>query len=234
MAPTLIIQQLSLQDANGNTHFMNLIITQNNDEVMRILNVLKTMSEKHTKHTLVNNLNLVNRNGENSLILAIKYGTDEMVSKIFSLFDEEEQEDYETLTDAIDQKDIDGNNALMCAIISGKFKHISKLVEETANTGDLRNHVNRNGDTALLLALKSNAPNHATISRLLIGNARRVHDYDLPDRRGNTAKNLMTDDLKELALIPISIGGKSRKNKQKKRKSTKKKSVKRRKRSRKH
>ena len=73
MAPTLIIQQLSLQDANGNTHFMNSIITQNNDEVMRILNVLKTMSEKHTKHTLINNLNLVNRNGENSLILAIKY-----------------------------------------------------------------------------------------------------------------------------------------------------------------
>jgi ankyrin repeat protein len=235
MAPTLIINQVTLPDADGNTPLMNFIISQNNSEVIRILDVIKSMTVTEDRWRLITSLNKVNRNGENSLILAIKYGTDEIISKLFSILDEDDDDDYENLDQAINQTDIDGNNALMCSIISGKFKHISKLVEYTENVG---NHVNRNGDTALLVALKSNAPNHTTIARLLIGNARRVHHYDLPDRNGNTAKSLMTDDLKEIAGISFQtsrsvpgsrVGGikSKKKSKRNKRKPSKRKSNKR-------
>lgn len=235
MAPTLI-QQVTLQDGDGNTHFMNLIISENNDAVIRIINVIKSISDEDLKNSIVTSLNTVNRNGENALILAIKYGTEIMVSNLLGLYEEEFDDDYENLSEAINQKDMDENNALMCSIIRGHVRNMGRLVEDTEN---IRNHVNRNGDTALLLALKSNAPNHKLIANLLIDRARRLHNYDLPDRNGNTAKSLMTDDLKEIARIPIQtarsissapgsrIGGiKSKKNKQKKRKSLKKKSAK--------
>lgn len=236
MAPTLI-QQVTLQDRDGNTPFMNLIISQNNDEVNRIINAIKSISDEDLKNSIITSLNTVNRNEENALILSAKYGTELMVSKLLGLLEEDDDDDYENLTEAINQVDMDGNDALMCSIISGHVSNIGKFVEEVDNIG---NYVNRNGDTALLLALKSNAPNHKTIAMVLIDRAKRLHNYDLPDRNGNTAKSLMTNELKEIANIPIEsrrsvssapesrVGGiKSKKNKQKKRKSLKKKSVKR-------
>ena len=229
MAPTLI-QQLTLQDGDGNTHFMNLIISENNDEVIRIINLIKSISDEDLKNSIITSLNTVNRNGENALILLTKYGTEIMVSNLLRLYEEEYDDDYENLTEAINQTDMDGNNALMCSIIRGHVRNMGRLVEETENIG---NHVNRNGDTALLLALKSNAPNHKLIANLLIDRARRLHNYDLPDRNGNTAKSLMTDDLKEIAGISFQtsrsvpgsrVGGiKSKKNKQKKKKIIKEK-----------
>ena len=199
MAPTLI-QQVTLQDGDGNTHFMNLIIQNNDDELIRIINAINRISDEDLKNSIITSLNTVNRNDENALILAIKYGTEIMVTNLLRLYEEEFDDDYENLTEAINQIDMDGNNALMCIIIRGHVRNIGRFVEDTEN---IRNHVNRNGDTALLVALKSNAPNHTVIANFLIDRARRLHDYDLPDRNGNTAKSLMTDDLKEIARIPI-------------------------------
>ena len=222
MAPE-IIRQVTEQDTNGNTGFMRSIINQNNEEFERFITSIKGIHNPGIQEQILNGLNTVNRNGENALILSAKYGTDIMVTTILKLY-ESYDEEFDFFYDALFQTDIDGNNAFMCSIIKGYVRNIGTFVEHM-DPSVIKTHVNRNGDTVLLIALKSNAPNKKLIQSILIDRGRRlnIHNYDLPDRQGNTAKNLMTDELKEIAHIPFSGGRYKRKYSHKKRKNSHKK-----------
>lgn len=220
MAPE-IVRQVTEQDTDGNTVFMRSIINQNNEEFERCITAIKGIHNPGIQEQILNGLNTVNRNGENSLILSAKYGTDIMVTTILKLY-ESYDEEFDFFDEAVSQSDIDGNNAFMCSIIKGYVRNIGTFVEHM-DPGVIKTHVNRNGDTVLLIALKSNAPNKKLIQSVLIDRGQHIHNYDLPDRQGNTAKSLMTDELKEIAHIPFSGGRYKRKTSHKKRKYSHKK-----------
>ena len=194
MAPE-IVRQVTEQDHNGNTVFMRSIISQNNEEFERCVRAIKGTDDPGLQEQILSGLNTVNNNGENALILSAKYGTDIMVTTILNLY-ELYDEEFNFFYDALYQSDIDGNNALMCSIIRGYDRNIGKFIEYMGDV--ITNHVNTNGDTVLLVALKSNAPNRKLIQSVLIDRGRHLHDYDLADHQGNTAKNYMTDELKEI------------------------------------